>query len=181
MSDRFGVVATEPLLSSFVFDVVRNSVSGLGQEFTRDVVVHKGAVGIVAQRADGRVGLLRQYRAAFDAEIWEIPAGTLDVEGEPLLEAAQRELAEELGASARTWLHLGTYMVSPGWTNQVMHLFKATELELFTSAPEGPEETAMSVHWLTLDEIKDLLKSDEPLDYSLSMGLVQSFGAKVLD
>ncbi len=102
MSPPFRVVATEPLLASRVFRVERRTVSDGGQTFTRDVVTHQGAVAILAINDRGEIGMLRQYRAPFDAEVLEIPAGTLDVEGEDPLGAAQRELREELGCEAAT-------------------------------------------------------------------------------
>jgi ADP-ribose pyrophosphatase len=181
VSDLFAVAKVEPLLSSFVFEVERRTVEGQGTSFSRDVVTHKGAVGIVAQTSDGRVGLLRQYRAPFDREIWEIPAGTLDIPGESELIAAQRELLEEVGGSSNHWRKLGSFMVSPGWTNQVMHLYKAEQVTLSQASPEGPEENSMSVHWLTREDIRDLIRSSDSLDYSLSMGLALSFGTAFFD
>ncbi len=181
MSDEFAVTSYETLLSSFVFEVERRTVVARQESFTRDVVTHNGAVGVVAVTPDGRVGLLRQYRAPFDREVWEIPAGTLDVQGESELLAAKRELLEEVGGRSDDWQQLGSFMVSPGWTNQVMHLFKAENVRVSKAAPEGPEENAMSACWLTLDEIRDLIKSTQPLDFSLSMGMALCFGADIFD
>ena len=180
MSDAFKVVGRERLLSCFAFTVERRTVSSKDGEFSRDIASHNGAVAVVAQRPDGCIALLRQYRAAFDAEIWEIPAGTLDVAGEEPLSAAKRELLEEVGCSSTEWSALGTFMVSPGWTDQLMHLFLATNVSLMESQPSGPEESAMTIHWKTLDEIRNLIASGESLDYSLSMGLARCFGDLVL-
>lgn len=179
MSEIFKVVSSEQLLSSFVFDVERRTVAGAETHFERDVVVHNGAVAVIPVRSDGHVGLLKQYRATFDREIWEIPAGTLDVYGESVIDAAQRELLEEIGGVSNQWRALGTYMVSPGWTNQVMHLFEASNVELSASSPSGPEEEAMSVHWLDLAEIQELVTGTEILDYSLSMALLRRFGEQI--
>ncbi len=179
MSSDFEVVKNETLLSCFAFEVVRKTISHSGNLHHRDIASHRGAVAVVAQRNDGRVALLRQYRAAFDAVIWEIPAGTLDKAGEPALKAAQRELLEEIGCTSNHWSDLGAFMVSPGWTNQVMQLFMARSVSFSEAEPSGPEESAMTVHWLTLQEIRDVLTSGELLDSSLSIGLARSFGAQL--
>ena len=179
MSEQFSVISSEKILESFVFSVERRLVEGRDEQFSRDVVTHNGAVGIVALDSAGRVGLLKQYRATFDKEIWEIPAGTLDIPDESHLDAAKRELREELGGVSDDWASLGTFMVSPGWTNQIMHLFKASAVQVEAPSPHGPEESAMSVHWFELDEIRALLGREAVLDFSLTMGLVRAFGSEI--
>jgi ADP-ribose pyrophosphatase len=99
-----------------------------GEEVTREIVHHGGAVGVVAHD-DLHLWLVRQPREAIgDPELLEIPAGRLDVHGEAPLEAAQRELAEEIGKSARSWEELGSYYSSAGFTDERVHLFLATDL-----------------------------------------------------
>ncbi len=99
-----------------------------GSTSDRQVVVHPGAVGVVAH--DGRVlYLVRQPREAVgEAGLLELPAGKLDVEGESPLECAQRELAEEIGKSAGDWRELKRFYTSPGFATEQVHLFLATEL-----------------------------------------------------
>jgi 8-oxo-dGTP pyrophosphatase MutT (NUDIX family) len=99
-----------------------------GSTSIRQVVVHPGAVGIVAH--DGRVlYMVRQPREAVgEAALLELPAGKLDVEGESPLECAQRELAEEIGKSAGDWRFLKRFYTSPGFASEQVHLFLATEL-----------------------------------------------------
>ncbi len=86
----------------------------------------------------GEIGLIHQYRAPFDRFCWEIPAGTLDVPGEEVLVAAQRELREELGCEADQWTLLGTFMTSPGWSNQLMYIFEARRCTTWRAVPPGP-------------------------------------------
>jgi len=104
-----------------------------GSEVTRDKVWHPGAVGIVALD-DEHVWLTRQPREAIgDAASLEIPAGKLDVPGEPPLETAKRELAEEIGKRAAHWEELLAFYTSPGFSDERVWLYLATDL---SEAPE---------------------------------------------
>lgn len=99
-----------------------------GEEVSREVVRHRGVVAIVAHDAQ-HVWLERQPREAVNEQrLLEIPAGRLDVAGEEPLQAAQRELAEEIGRGAREWEAILSYYVSAGITDERVHLFAATEL-----------------------------------------------------
>lgn len=120
--------------------VLRRYRGPSGEEFERDVVEHPGAVGIVAH--DGRsVYLVRQPREAVGAPAsLEIPAGTLDVEGETPLECAQRELAEEAGLSAETWAELHLIHMTPGYSNEKLTLFEATGLSGASAEPDEEED-----------------------------------------
>ena len=99
-----------------------------GEEVEREVIRHQGAVGIVAH--DGSdLFLVRQPREVIgDPDFLEIPAGRLDVEGEAPLEAAQRELAEEIGKAAESWEQLTEYVSAVGVMDEVVHVYLATGL-----------------------------------------------------
>jgi 8-oxo-dGTP pyrophosphatase MutT (NUDIX family) len=99
-----------------------------GSRATRQVVVHPGAVCVVPH--DGRtLYMVEQPREAVEEPaLLELPAGKLDVEGETPLECAQRELAEEIGKSAGDWRELKSFYTSPGFANERVWLFLATEL-----------------------------------------------------
>jgi ADP-ribose pyrophosphatase len=169
----FRVAATTPLLHSFVFDVERRTIVGADSSFERDVVVHAGAVAVVAVDEFDRVGVIRQYRAPFDRVTYEIPAGTLDHPGESALAAAQRELLEEMGCRASRWRRLGRFMVSPGWTDQVMIIYEARDLMIGSRQPEGPEEEESRVAWLTPEEVARLFTGAHPVDATLALGVLQ--------
>ena len=99
-----------------------------GEEVSREVVHHQGAVAIVAYDRQ-EVWLVRQPREAVnETSLLEIPAGRLDVAGETPLQAAQRELAEEISRGARHWEPILSYWVSAGITDERVHLFAATDL-----------------------------------------------------
>jgi 8-oxo-dGTP pyrophosphatase MutT (NUDIX family) len=110
-----------------------------GSRATRQVVVHPGAVCVIPH--DGKVFyMVEQPREAVEEPaLLELPAGKLDVEGETPLETAQRELVEEIGKSAGDWRELKSFYTSPGFANERVWLFLATELYDVPSRP-SPEE-----------------------------------------
>jgi 8-oxo-dGTP pyrophosphatase MutT (NUDIX family) len=117
-----------------------------GNVVTREVVGHPGAVGIVAHD-DEHVWLVRQPREPVaDPALLEIPAGKLDVEGEPPLETAKRELAEEIGKGAEHWEPLHWFYSSPGFTDERVELFLATGLS-DASAEADEDERIEIVRW----------------------------------
>ena len=176
MSDDFRITAVSSLLTSHVFAVERRTVEHQDRSFHRDVVTHRGAVAILARDQEGRVGVLRQYRTPFDRVTLEIPAGTLDVDGEEPLDAAKRELHEELGAEAGAWRLLGRFMVSPGWSTQVMHIFEASDLTISDRRPAGPEESASTVAWYAHDELLAVLRAEPAIDSTMAVALNLVYG-----
>jgi ADP-ribose pyrophosphatase len=110
-----------------------------GEEVDREIVRHPGAVGVVAVD-DDHVWLVRQPREAVgDPDVLEIPAGRLDVTGESPLEAAKRELAEEIGMAAAQWTHLTSFWSSVGVMDEEVHVYLAAGLS--DARPDSePEE-----------------------------------------
>ena len=122
----------------------------------REVVIHPGAVAVLALDDAGQVLLIRQYRHPVGRLLWEIPAGLRDVTGEPPLATARRELLEEAGYRARDWRVLADYYSSPGFSTERLRVFLARDLELVPAAerdfvPED-EEIQLLTAWLPLDE-----------------------------
>lgn len=119
----------------------------------RDVIVHPGAVGVVALRGtapDLEVLLVNQYRHPVGRRLDELPAGLLDVTGEPALAAAQRELAEEAGYRAGTWHVLVDVLTSPGMTDEAIRLFLARDLTPCSRDVQGHEEAELTARWVSL-------------------------------
>jgi 8-oxo-dGTP pyrophosphatase MutT (NUDIX family) len=108
------------------------------------------AVGVVAVGDDGRLLLVGQHRYALDAYSWEIPEGGVPV-GEPALDGAMRELAEETGYEADAWRELCRFSLSNSVTDEWGVVYVATGLRPGTAAPEPTEELA--VRWATVDEV----------------------------
>jgi len=114
-----------------------------GEDVSREIVRHRGAVGIVAHDAQ-HLWLVRQPREAVnEPRFLEIPAGRLDVDGEEPLQAAQRELAEEIGRGASSWEPILTYYSSAGFTDERVHLFLATDL--FRSSAQSEEDERIEI------------------------------------
>lgn len=177
MTGGFTILSRTTRLESRVFSVEARVVEAPdGTTFERDVAVHRGAVAVLAINDRGEVGLIRQYRATVDRLCWEVPAGTLDHEGESPLEAAQRELVEELGCAAREWRLLGRFMNSPGWTDQVIAIYEARGLEERPRDPDGPEERLAEVRWLPPAALRALLRGEEALDATTAVALHRVFG-----
>jgi 8-oxo-dGTP pyrophosphatase MutT (NUDIX family) len=117
-----------------------------GEEVTREIVRHAGAVGMLAYD-EHRVWLVRQPREAVDEpDLLEIPAGRLDKDGEEPLQAAMRELAEEVSLRAERWEPIVTYYSGAGFTDERVHLFAATVLSE-ESADSGEQERIEVVPW----------------------------------
>jgi ADP-ribose pyrophosphatase len=121
-----------------------------GEEVEREVIRHPGAVGIVAH--DGTdLFLVRQPRETIDdPDFLEIPAGRLDVEGEPPLDAAKRELAEEIGKAADDWRPLSAYVSSVGMMDETVYVFLATGLRDAHAESEDNERIEI-VRWPLAD------------------------------
>ncbi len=143
-----------------------------GDAFTRDVIRHPGAVAIVAIDADDNVVLVRQFRAALEADVLEIPAGKLDVAGEAPIATARRELAEEVGLTAQRWVHLTTFLTAPGFSDEVLHVFLAEELTEVGSATEGPEERHMTVERIPVAECGERIRAGEITDAKTIIGVM---------
>ena len=127
-----------------------------GDEADRERVSHPGAVAVVAHDGE-RLFLVRQPREAVNEQsLLELPAGKLDAEGESPLETAKRELAEEIGKGARTWRHLTTFYTSPGFVEEVCHVYVATDLYDESAAAE--EDERIEIVEAPLDELDAVIE-----------------------
>ena len=155
------VLSSKIVHDGLVWDVRRDEVElGDGQTVTREVVVHTGAVGVIALDEQDRVLLVRQYRHPVRSYLWEPPAGLLDVAGEDPVDAARRELAEEADLRADEWHLLVDYYNSPGGSTESFRCYLARGLH---DVPHDErhdrhgEERDMATTWLPLDDARDLV------------------------
>lgn len=156
-----------------VIDLAVGSFAGPdGTTFERDVVHHPGAVSVVAVDADGRVPLVRQYRAALDTWLLEIPAGKLDVAGEDPKDCAERELAEEVGLAATSWELLCEFHNSPGFSDERHRVYLARGLSEVPHDRQGIEEASMTVEWVSLADAVALSRHGEVKDAKTVIGLL---------
>jgi 8-oxo-dGDP phosphatase len=140
----------------------------------RDVVVHPGAVGIVAVDAQRRVLLLQQYRHPVGRRLWEPPAGLLDEPGEDPLVAARRELFEEAHLQAERWDVLVDVYTSPGMCDEAVRVYLARDV----APAHGPrfdahdEEADLTVRWVPLAAAVDAVLAGSLHNPLAVMGLL---------
>ncbi len=168
----FEKVDEELLAQGFRFTVARARFRGPdGTEFERDIVHHPGAVGVLPLHDDGTITLVRQYRAALDLELLELPAGIRDVDGEDDATTAARELVEEAGLEAGSIELLATFHNSPGFTDEHISIFLATDLHEVAHDRQGIEEEAMTIERMPLSEAFALIDAGAITDAKTLIGL----------
>ena len=167
------VLSSDVAFEGRVWDIRSDTFLYNGDRVVRDYVDHPGAVAIVAMDDDGRVLLIQQYRHPIGHRDWEIPAGLLDVEGEPPAETAKRELAEEVDLVASDWEPLVSVFSTPGGSNEVIHLFLATGL---STAPHAhareEEEVDIRIEWVPLADAVTAVLEGRMRNAILIMGVL---------
>jgi len=156
MSSRFEKVGSELVWEGRIASVREERFRHEdGQTVDREVVGHPGAVAIVAHD-DTDVWMVRQPREPVgEPDLLELPAGKLDEDGEAPLETAKRELAEEIGKAAEHWEHLHTFWMSPGFSDEQMHVYLATRLR--DAEAEVEENERIDIEPWPLDRLDDLI------------------------
>jgi ADP-ribose pyrophosphatase len=155
---------TGNLLSLRVDEVELDS----GRHAQREVVEHPGAVAILASDGE-RLAMVRQWRQAAGAELFEIPAGTREP-GEAPLASARRELAEECGLGAATWVEGPSFYTAPGFCTELLTLFLATELSPIDTKP--PDDEALVRSWMTLPDALAAIEAGEIRDAKSLVGIL---------
>jgi ADP-ribose pyrophosphatase len=155
-----------------VFELHRDRITlPNGVATTLDVIRHPGAAAIVPVTDQRHVVLIRQYRYAIDAYIWEIPAGTME-SGESPLDCARRELTEEIGVSAGRWEELGALAPLPAYSDETIHLYCAYDL-----APArqhlDPDEI-LEIHEFRYAETLEMIRSGHIRDGKTIAGLMMA-------
>jgi 8-oxo-dGTP pyrophosphatase MutT (NUDIX family) len=169
----FRRVSEEELLQAWLFRVDRfHLLDPADRPFDRFVIRHPGAVTVVPLHDDGTVTLVRQYRAAVDAMVLEIPAGTRDKDGESPEDTGRRELAEEAGLAATSWELLINTWNSPGVSDQDTAIYLATGLSSVPARPDGIEENYMSVERVALADVDALVADGTLKDETTVLGLL---------
>jgi ADP-ribose pyrophosphatase len=173
------IVSSEVVFEGKIWDVRRDDFRYNGDVITREYVDHTGAVGILVLDDDDRVLLIKQYRHPIRHRDWEIPAGLLDIAGEPPLLAAQRELAEEADLVAGEWNVLAEYVNSPGGSNEALRIYLARDVAATERPFERTEEEAdMETRWVDLDEVVDGVLSRRLQNSALAIGALAAHTAR---
>ena len=155
-----------------VFNIIVDDVQyPSGNASVREVAQHSGGGVALAVFPDHRIILIRQHRYPFDEFVWELPAGKLFPDEDPL-HCAQRELEEETGYVAKRWRKLTAMYTTPGFCSEVLHIYMATEL---SEAPEGRKleegEQTMTMNILPLAEAIAMIERKEIVDGKTICGI----------
>jgi ADP-ribose pyrophosphatase len=145
------------------------AVDRTGWRMKRSVIRHRGSAVMMPVDPDNRVLLVRQYRLPANQLLWELPAGKID-EGETALQAAKRELGEETGLSAKKWKKLVSFFPSPGYVEEKMTIFLATELTEGKSHPMDDER--IETRWFARKELRAAIESNKILDGKTMIGFL---------
>jgi len=164
-------LSSEQVFKGKVFSVDRDRVKMLnGRTVTVDVVRHSRSVVLVPVPAPGKVILIRQYRYAVNAFLWELPAGSVD-EGESPEDAAQRECHEEIGLVPSTIVRLSAMYPTPGYCDEEMVFFRLSGLESTDEKAEVDEDEDIEVKLFDLADARDMVRNGEIRDMKTLVGL----------
>lgn len=180
------LVARETVYEGRIWNVLHDTVklSTDGATIDRDYVSHPGAVSVLVLDDQERVLMVNQYRHPVGMKLWELPAGLLDVAGEPPLEAAKRELWEEADRTAEQWSVLTDVFLSPGSSSEAIRIYLAREVEL---VPEDQrhlrtdEEAEMISTWVPLDEAVAQVLAGKIHNPAASVGILAAFAARAVN
>jgi ADP-ribose pyrophosphatase len=174
VSSLFRKLSERTVFTGSLISVAQATFEGPdGKTFERDVVHHPGAVDVVPVLDDGRtVVMVRQYRAAIDGDVLEIPAGKRDVHEEPPEVTAARELEEEIGMEAGRIELLARFLNSPGFCDEESFVYLARDLTPCGNSLQGIEEQHMTVEHISLDDVPELIRSGRLVDAKTIIGLL---------
>ena len=178
------VTASEVVWSGRIVDMIKDHVIVVeGQDpVVREYTRHPGAVAVVVLRGESggeEILLERQYRHPVKAELWEIPAGLLDIPGEDPRLAAERELAEEADLVADRWDVLVDYFTSPGGSTEPLRIFLARELRDADEPFEREDEEAtMEYAWVSLDDALTMVLDGRLHNPSAVIGVLATHAAR---
>ncbi|PZO54035.1 MAG: NUDIX hydrolase [Phormidesmis priestleyi] len=128
-----------------------------------ECIRHPGGSMAVPVTADGQFVLVRQYRFAMQGRLLEFPAGTVE-KGETPLETIQREIQEETGYKANTWKTLGNFPNAPGYSDEIIYAYLATDLEKLPEALALDEDEDIEVIHMSADELEKAILTGTPID-----------------
>ncbi len=134
-----------------------------GQQAKREIVKHPGAVALIPVTVEGKIILVRQFRKALERTIIEIPAGRIEPGEDPKLTAI-RELEEETGLGTKEITYLQTFATSPGFADEIIHLYVAKELYPIDNPAEGDEDEFIDVLEVTIEEAEKMVAKGEIYD-----------------
>ena len=174
MSDTAERLSTERVFTGRVFSVDRDRVRlPHGREATQDVVRHSKSVVLIPVPEPGKIVLIRQYRYAVNAWMWELPAGSVD-EGETPEQAAVRECHEEIGQVPSTIVRLAALYPTPGYCDEEMLFYRLSGLDTPTDTATVDEDESIEARVFELREARDMVRRGEIADMKtiVALGMV---------
>jgi ADP-ribose pyrophosphatase len=164
------ITSSKEVYSCSLFRVTEDeAVDKTGWKMKRSVVRHRGSAVMMAVDARGRIMLVRQYRMPAGEELWELPAGKVD-KGEKPLQAAKRELMEETGLRAKKWKKLVSFYPSPGYVEEMMTVYLATDLIQGKAQPM--EDERIQTRWFRKKDLRTALRSNKIVDAKTMVGFL---------
>ncbi|MCK5457661.1 MAG: NUDIX hydrolase [Melioribacteraceae bacterium] len=160
---NYKVIKKEKIFEGVVFDVqVDQIIYDSGNESVREVVIHNGGAVVLPITDEGKLILVKQFRYPFQKFLIESPAGKLE-KGEDPYECAARELTEETGYSSDNIIKLGEIYTSPGFCDEILYLYLATDL---TAGNHNREEGeyGMETFEYSLSEVDKMIKNGKIVD-----------------
>lgn len=168
-------LSSETIYSGKILELQKDSVIlPNGKTGTREIVRHNGGSAIYCEK-DGKVLLVRQFRYAYKEELWEIPAGKVD-KGEDPKATAFRELEEECGVKAEEMDLIFTVYPSPGYTSEIIRVYKAKGLK--TGCVSLDEDEFLYSEWVDKERVKEMIKKGEIRDSKTLIALLGAFGSE---
>ncbi|MDY7430843.1 ADP-ribose pyrophosphatase [Bacillus sp. V26] len=157
-------IAKEQIFSGKVIDLYVEDVElPNGKTSKREIVKHPGAVAVLAVTDEGKIIMVKQFRKPLERTIVEIPAGKLEKGEEPEY-TALRELEEETGYTAKKLTKITAFYTSPGFADEIVHVFLAEELSVLEEKRELDEDEFVEVMEVTLEDALKLVVSREVYD-----------------
>lgn len=142
-----------------------------GNRAMRELVQHSGAVALIPLTDDGKLVLVKQYRKSLNRTLIEIPAGRIEVDEDPE-QTAIRELEEETGYGARQVTYIQSFATSPGFANEIIHLYLAENLYVIDNPAAGDEDEFIEILEVTVDEAEQLVASGEIFDAKTAFAVI---------
>lgn len=182
MASGFRKLTERPLYTGSFFKVVNATFEGPdGEHFEREVVRHPGAVVVVPLLDDRTAVVVRQYRAALDQELLELPAGKRDVDGEQPEVTAARELQEEAGYRAGRLDLVARFYNSAGFSDELSWVYVGRDLQAVDNDLQGIEEQHLTVEELSLANVPELVATGKLIDAKTIIGLLLAAQAVAAD
>lgn len=142
-----------------------------GNTAKREVIKHPGAVAVIALTDDNKIVMVEQYRKALERSIIEIPAGKLEPGEAPAI-TARRELEEETGYGCEELTYIQSFATSPGFADEVIHLYAATKLYTIENPVAGDDDEFVELLHVTIDEAQEMVASQQIYDAKTAFAVI---------